>query len=276
MKKKKHVGITALLPLVLFNLTIMPVYAEVSDYQSVDTGGGEETSAKCEVIYKGTYDFSETIPKYPELEVSDSGYEGVYDGNSHGITVDCKTDGAVILYSSDGKTYTSKNPAYKDAGTYLTYFKVEKKGYTPVAGSATVKIMEAEIVFDTNDYSGIFDGKFHGIDLSVQTGGCKILYSEDGINFSSRKPEYREPGTYIVYYRILRENYATVTGSSKVTITAKDNAINSNDQSGDSIKQNTGSNVQTGDDSHILFYGLLSAGSGICLIKKKRKERKNL
>ncbi len=106
MKKKKYVGIAALLPLALFKLTALPVSAEVTGYQEADTST-EETSAECQVIYKSTYDFSEEIPKYPELEVSSSGYEGVYDGKSHGITVDCKTDGATILYSTDGKTYTT-------------------------------------------------------------------------------------------------------------------------------------------------------------------------
>ena len=62
MKKKKFVGLTALLPLALFHFVSLPVYAEVTDFQTVDTST-EETSAECEVIYKSTYDFSEEIPK---------------------------------------------------------------------------------------------------------------------------------------------------------------------------------------------------------------------
>lgn len=268
MNKIKKINTMAFIFLFLLHFTPIPVSATVTEYQTPDTSM-EESSMDCEVIYKATYDFTETIPKYPELEISYFGYEGVYDGNSHGITVACKDDGAVILYSPDGKVFTTKKPVYTDAGTYVTYFKVEKEGYMSAVGSATVKIMEAEISFDAYDYSGIYDGQFHGIELSVHTGGCRVLYSEDGINFSSKKPKYKEPGTYVVYYKILRENYATVAGSSKVIITAKDNTINSNSQSNNSVKQNTGSNVQTGDDSDILFYGLLFAGSGIGLIKRK-------
>ena len=275
MKKVKYMGTMPFILLSLFHFAAMPVMATVTEYQNPDTSM-EESSMDCEVIYKATYDFTETIPKHPELEISNYGYEGVYDGNSYGITVDCKIDGVRILYSSDGKTYTSKKPTYKNVGTYLTYFKVEKDGYMPVAGSATVRIMEAEIDFDSNDYSITYDGKSHGIDMSVQTSGCKILYSEDGINFSSKKPEYKEPGTYVVYYKISKENHATVTGSSKVVITTKDNTNNSNNQNNNSVKQNTGSNVQTGDDSHILLYGVMVVGAGIGLIKNHRKERKNL
>lgn len=296
MKKKKFVGISALLPLVLCNFATLPVYAEVTDLQAIDAGA-EETSAECQVIYKSTYDFSEEIPKYPELEVSASGYEGVYDGKSHGITVGCKAEGATILYSTDGKTYSSKKPEYTDAGTYVTYYKVEKDGYTTSIGSETVRIKEAAIEFGSDDCNVFYDGKNHSIDVSAKTDGCKILYSEDGINFTPKKPEYKEPGTYVVYYKIMRDNYATVTGSSTVTIKPKESTVSNNNQnnsnqnngSQNNSNQNSGnqsnsdtdgnadagiSKVQTGDESHILFYGAMFIASALGLTTLKRREEK--
>lgn len=357
MKKKKFVGISALLPLVLCNLAVFPVYAEVTDQQTIDAGA-EETSAECQVIYKSTYDFSEEIPKYPELEVSASGYEGVYDGKSHGITAGCKTEGAAILYSTDGKTYSGKKPEYTDAGTYVTYFKVEKDGYITYVGSETVRINEAAIEFGSDDCNVFYDGKNHSIDVSAKTDGCKILYSEDGVNYTSKKPVYREPGTYIVYYKILKDNYEPVTGNNKVIIKEKDTYINLSDTGGtvkvdDSIdfavdtdgepfditvsdpdivkvtvkdgivtatglkrgtaaititcngksavygitvtgrdissyenagiSQNTGngqdkiSDVRTGDENHILFYGAMLLGAVFGLARlKRRKEKEKL
>lgn len=295
MKKKKFVGLTALLPLALFNVTALPVHAEVTDFQEADTST-EESSAECEVIYKSTYDFSEEIPKYPELDVTASGYEGIYDGKSHGITVDCKTEGATILYSTDGKTYSTKKPEYTNVGTYVTYYKVEKDGYTATTGSAVVKIKEAEIEFDADDCIVFYDGKNHTIDLSVKTDGCKVLYSEDGINYSSKKPEYKEPGTYTVYYKIMRDNYATVTGSSTVTIKPKDNNVNNSNQNNNNknnASQNGGSQnnsnvdgkadkgisrVQTGDESNILFYSLafIAAVFGLTKLKGRKEKRKKL
>ena len=295
MKKKKFVGLTALLPLALFNVTALPVYAEVTDFQEADTST-EESSAECEVIYKSTYDFSEEIPKYPELDVTASGYEGIYDGKSHGITVDCKTEGATILYSTDGKTYSTKKPEYTNVGTYVTQYKVEKDGYTATTGSAVVKIKEAEIEFDADDCIVFYDVKNHTIDLSVKTDGCKVLYSEDGINYSSKKPEYKEPGTYTVYYKIMRDNYATVTGSSTVTIKPKDNNVNNSNQNNNNknnASQNGGSQnnsnvdgkadkgisrVQTGDESNILFYSLafIAAAFGLTKLKGRKEKREKL
>lgn len=284
MKKKKFVGLTALLPLALFHFVSLPVYAEVTDFQTVDTSI-EVTSAECEVIYQSTYDFSEEIPKYPELDVTASGYEGIYDGKSHGITVDCKTDGSTILYSTDGKTYSTKKPEYTNVGTYMTYYKVEKDGYTTTVGSAVVKIKEATIEFDADDCIVFYDEKDHSIDISVKTGDCKILYSEDGINYSLKKPEYKEPGTYVVYYKIMRDNYATVTGSSTVTIKAKDGAVNDNRQNSNNQNNNSQvdgnadagiSRVQTGDESHIFFYAamLISSAFGLIRLKKREEKRK--
>lgn len=231
MKKKKFAGIVALMPFVMHQLAVIPVSAEAIEYQQADTGT-EETSAECQVVYKSTYDFSETIPKYPELEISAYGYEGIYDGRFHGITVDCEINGVTVLYSTDGKTFTEKKPVYKDAGIYVIYYKAEKDGYGTALGAAVVKIKEAAIDFASYDYSGLYDGKLHGIDLSIQTDGCRILYSEDGVHFLSKKPEYREPGTYVVHYKILKDNYETVTGSNKVIIKEKDTNINLSDTVG--------------------------------------------
>lgn len=300
MKKKKYMSLTAaLIPLLALNFSAMPVFADVGEYQEVDASQ-EETSAECQVIYKGKYDFSEEIPKYPELGVAASGYEGIYDGKPHGISIDHKTDGARVLYSTDGKTFTDKKPVYTDAGTYVTYYRVEKEGYTTVTGSATVKIKEAMIEFDADDCNTFYDGKEHSIDLSVITDDCKILYSEDGINFTSKKPEYKEPGTYVVYYKIMRDNYATVTGSSTVTIKEKDSTVNSNNLKGnnqnnsnqDNRSQYSGSqsnrsengntndkisNVQTGDESHILLYAAMFIASIFGIVKNKNgKEKKKI
>ncbi|HBA69449.1 MAG TPA: hypothetical protein DCZ40_08850 [Lachnospiraceae bacterium] len=352
MKKNKNRNmITCILLASIVGCTLLPVYATVAEYQYPDTSL-TESSADCDVIYKTTYDFSENIPKYPELEVSASGYDGVYDGNSHGIEVDCKIVDAKITYSLDGKKYEERKPVYTNVGTYVTYYKAEKDGYTAVFGTETVRIKEAVIDYSSSDYSGIYDGKPHGIYLSVHTDGCKILYSKDGVNYSSRKPEYKEAGTYVTYFKITKDNYKAVTGSNKVIIGKQTIQYSSSDYNGvydgkphgitvsvstggcevlyseDGVNYssrkpeykeagtyvtyfkisrdgygtvtgrgrvviepennaNIGSpdsgagsgifNVQTGDDSSILFFAVLFAVSGIGLLKQNKSKggRKN-
>lgn len=288
MKTYKKTSILILTLLAIIQSTSISAFADVTEYQNPNMTT-EESNAECEVIYKTTYEFSEEIPKYPDLEVLASGYEGVYDGKSHGIIVNCKTEAVTITYSTDGKNYVSKKPVYTDVGTYVTYYKVEKDGYTAVTGSEIVKITEAAINYRSADYSGLYDGKLHSIELSVQTKGCEILYSEDGVNYSSKKPEYKEPGTYVVYYKILKDNYATVIGSETVTIKKEDN-INIDSKSQNNISQNNSNNftnnntditksdniskVQTGDDSHILFYSVMFAASVLGLAKNNSRKEK--
>ena len=78
-----------------------------------------------------------------------TGYEGTYDGQSYGITVNVTdpTD-TTISYSTDegdNKTYSLENPTFENAGTYTVYYKIEKENYETKYGSETIKIAQKEI-----------------------------------------------------------------------------------------------------------------------------------
>lgn len=240
MKKKRFVGIAALFPLVLSNFVALPVYAEVTDSQTADTST-EETSAECQVIYKATYDFSEEIPKYPLLDVTAYGYEGIYDGKSHGITVDCKTEGVTILYSTDGNTYSTKKPEYTDVGTYVTYYKVEKDGYTTTTGSAVVKIKDATANNGNQNTSNQNNSNKNSNKNNTNQNSGQSSGSRDGVNNLSNMTltTIREP-------QIPLSETATV------------------------------SNVQTGDESNIFFYAVMLAAStfGLTGLKRRGEKRK--
>jgi hypothetical protein len=87
-----------------------------------------------------------TIAKAGSMNVSASGYNGVYDNKDHSIsvTVTYPQNGYSISYSeSESGTYTATNPKYKDAGTYTVYYKVESGNYETKTGSATVTLTQA-------------------------------------------------------------------------------------------------------------------------------------
>ena len=90
-----------------------------------------------------------------------SGYEGIYDGNAHSITVNVEAlEGATIMYSldaGDNKTYSATKPTFSDAGTYTVYYKIEKDNYETITGSMTVKITAANSPSDGNHLPGIVD-----------------------------------------------------------------------------------------------------------------------
>ena len=86
----------------------------------------------------------------PAEEITDillTDWVGVYDGKSHAITVtDPSAATDTILFSADGLTYDlTENPVYTDVGSYTTYVKVSRDGYTDWYGSAEVVIGEAPL-----------------------------------------------------------------------------------------------------------------------------------
>ena len=86
-----------------------------------------------------------------------NGYEGVYDGNPHGITV--TSSGATITYSTDGTNYSSTSPKYTNAGIYTVYYKIEKSGYNTITGNKQVIIIPSAPTITASDSIG--SGSWH-------------------------------------------------------------------------------------------------------------------
>lgn len=80
-----------------------------------------------------------------EIEVTATGYKGVYDGTEHEITITCIPSDAKIEYSTDGENYSTTKLKYTNLGEYTIYYKVSKLGYNTVTGSETI-IIEDNIV----------------------------------------------------------------------------------------------------------------------------------
>lgn len=268
MKKKKFVGIMALFSLVFLNLTSLSAYAKVTDYQMADTGV-EETSAECQVIYKSTYDFSEEIPKYPEVEVSAYGYEGVYDGEYHGISVDCRTDGCQILYSEDGVNFTTMKPEYKEPGTYVVYYRIVKDNYATVIGSRTIIIKEKDNGIKLSDTDGTVKVS-DSITFSVDTNGepFDITISDPSIaSWSVDKGVVSVTGLKV--------------GKAVITITSNGNSaayiltvtnLQNNQENNDT------SQVQTGDlsdvECYIIMLGISTVGLAVFARRKMKGDRR--
>ena len=81
-----------------------------------------------------------------DLEVA--GFDGTYDGEKHGITVNVKNDPVPadmkIEYREDGGDWTTEKPTYRNAAEYTTSYRVTASDYLTVTGKATVKISKAD------------------------------------------------------------------------------------------------------------------------------------
>lgn len=92
-----------------------------------------------------------------KLSYTANGYEGTYNGNSHGITV--TSSGATIKYSTDGTNYSSTSPKYTNAGIYTVYYKIEKAGYNTITGNKQVIIIPSTPTITASDSIG--SGSWH-------------------------------------------------------------------------------------------------------------------
>ena len=143
------------------------------------------------------------------MEVTATGYEGVYDGNAHGITVTAP-EGATVKYGTEeGKYDLTENPTYTNVGTYTVYYQVTKEATETVTGSAKVTInkVTATLTFSAETATTtVGSTTFQAPTLTVTPGGLSIKYESTNTDVAT-----------------VNETTGAVTliGAGEATITAK-------------------------------------------------------
>lgn len=160
---------------------------------------------ECYVNGKGNYaksfKLSWKIVDVARFDLEVTGFEGAYDGEKHGITVNVKNDPVPadmkIEYREDGGDWTTDKPTYRNAAEYTTNYRVTASDYLTVTGKATVKITKA----DQEAPAGLVGNNWTT---------CR---SNDGsISGVTKKMEYRYE---------LSKDYQKITSDDKLTGLAK-------------------------------------------------------
>lgn len=108
-----------------------------------------------------------------------------------------------------------------DPGEYECY--VNGKGNYAKSFKLSWKNVDvARFDLEVADFDGTYDGKEHGITVNVkndpQPADMKIEYREDGGDWTTDKPTYRNAAEYTTHYRVKASDYLTVTGKATVKI----------------------------------------------------------
>ena len=200
------------------------------------------------VYYQVTAQNYETVNGSATVEITTRGLDNDPDGDGSE-----DADGNVIIaldpaeYTYDGTakepavTVTDKDTglvvpageykvAYKDnvdAGTAKVTISDVAGGNYVVNGVKTFTIKEAAMTVAARGYKGEYDGKAHGINVTVTTPktGYTVKYGEKEGTYDKDSLTYTDAGVYTVYYKVTAKNYVAVTGSAKVEITAKDDRL---------------------------------------------------
>lgn len=142
----------------------------------------------------------------------------VYDGRPHSISIANTLPSDTVTYSTDGVSFSSIVPVFTEVGIYTVYFKVFRSGYSEVASSATVSISPSVISgIYADNISVVYDGLPHSIVVCGTQDSDLLLYSTDGVSFSSIAPEFTDIGEYTVYYCVSRP-YGEYRSSCTVSI----------------------------------------------------------
>lgn len=109
---------------------------------------------------------------------------------------------------------------------------IGKGNFTTDGGTTSVLTLKWEIVdvarfdLEVTGFDGAYDGKEHGITVNVKNdpkpADMKIEYREDGGDWTTDKPTYRNVAEYTTRYRVTASDYLTVTGQATVKITKAD------------------------------------------------------
>lgn len=113
------------------------------------------------------------------MEVTATGYDGTYDGQSHGITVTAP-EGAKVRYGETEGEYTLyTSPKYTNAGTYTVYYQVTKTNFTTVTGSATVTIAKADakVEFAQKELTAKIGKDFTTPQLTLDPANLTVTYT---------------------------------------------------------------------------------------------------
>ena len=158
-----------------------------------------------------------------DLEVT--GFEGAYDGNEHGITVNVKNDpqpaDMKIEYCEEGGDWTTKKPTYRNAAEYTTRYRVTASDYLTVTGQATVKISKADqeapagLVGNNWTTCSSKDGSISGVTKAMEyRRGSSGSYQK--ITSDGKLTGLTKSGTYYVRFAEDSNHYASADAEVKI------------------------------------------------------------
>ncbi|MBO5142888.1 MAG: hypothetical protein J6C46_07860, partial [Clostridia bacterium] len=153
------------------------------------------TSAPTTNYNQATATYSVTV-KNGTMTVTATGYSGTYNGSAHGISVSVTnvTEASITYCATQNGTYSSTNPTYTNAGTYTTWYKVTKAGYTTVTGSKTISISKAIVTVPSSPEEKTFNGASQPCGITTPTNASVVT--------ASSTTSATNAGTYKVVYEL--------------------------------------------------------------------------
>ena len=197
--------------------------------------GKRPVAAKTALTFSAQYTGAALSANFDENDFS-----GLLEGHKLALCLETNGNG-VTEYANEQILRKSLTIVDEDGNDALQNYDV-----TYVASAS---ITPASIRFTTPENQTL---TFNGTEqspsaIAIETSNCTVAYStsEDG-EFSDTLPAFKNAGTYTVYYRIARANYATVSGNFAVVMNKAKATVTANDAS-----VTYGQNFAPSDDAYV-------------------------
>ena len=197
------------------------------------TGTLDLTSIADEVEQPGTPVTAQIKVKLTQKNfsgISAAAYDGVYDGNAHGITLTGVPSGATVKYGTSADSCTQDSLTYTNFtnGAKTVYYKVSQFGYADASGSATVNITKRPLTVSsitenkTYAYASGSDGKTIGVDIAgkLPTDRGTTIYTAEKTDTEQLLSEVKVDTAGNLTYKVNQADSSKVGKTAIITVTA--------------------------------------------------------
>ena len=162
--------------------------------------------------------------------ISPAAYEGMYDGNAHGITLTGVPSGAIVKYGESANSCTQDSLTYTNFtnGAKIVYYKVSQSGYADASGSATVNITKRPLTVSsitenkTYAYASGSDGKAIGVNIAgkLPTDRGTTIYTDEKTDTEQLLSEVTVDTAGNLTYKVNQVDSSKVGKTAIITVTA--------------------------------------------------------
>lgn len=161
----------------------------------------------------------------PSITFDKESYSATYGETFTAPTATTNPEGLAVTATSSSNTQvaTIADGVITITGVGETTITVSFAGNTNYEAATATYILNVAAGTSTDviatGYTGVYDGKAHGITVSAPDGSTIKYGTEKGKYELDKSPTYTDAGTYWIHYQVERTNYATIADSAKVEIT---------------------------------------------------------
>lgn len=203
---------------------------DVTKFYNIEVVGQFEIKKRVIYEYDPLFPDLESVESYgaPDADYNPSGWDGLYDGLPHTITVILHNlpSTATVYYTEEevhnaegdeGIHWTTFNIQKMVPGNYTIYYKVVIPNYDSYYGYEHINIEKQIIEYTEGNYIFEYDGNWHPFEVTVQYPLSAVVeYSTNGTSWQTNLFEFRDymddsnPKFVRIYYRITAENFESV------------------------------------------------------------------